>query len=160
MGLSELLNSLRAELNALERELKIEIPKKIEAARGLGDLRESGEYETIKDRQGFVQARITLLKQRIATLSSIDPRGIPRDRIGFGSLVHLVDGERGEERVVKLVVPEEADGGQGWVSIASPLGRGLMGRREGEEVRIKTPSGDRAYTIRKVITLHDQEFSA
>ena len=156
MGLNELLISLRAELHALERELKIDIPKKIEAARGLGDLRESGEYETIKDRQGFVQARINLLKQRIASLASIDPRSIPKDRVGFGSIVHLVDREGGEGRVVRLVVPEETDGEQGWISIASPLGRGLMTRREGEEVRIKTPSGDKTYEIRKVITLHDQ----
>ena len=156
MGLNELLMNLRAELNALERELKIDIPKKIEAARGLGDLRESGEYETIKDRQGFVQARIHLLKQRIAFLSSIDPRSIPKDRVGFGSIVHLVDRESGEERVVKLVVPEETDGRQGWISIASPMGRGLMAKRAGEEVRIKTPRGDKTYEIRKVITLHDQ----
>lgn len=155
MGLGEILTGLRAELEALERELKYEIPRKIQAARELGDLRESGEYEAIKDRQGFVQARITYLKQRIAALSSINPNTIPRDRVGFGSTVHLRDLDNGEVKVYKLVAPEEVDASQGFVSMASPVGRGLMGRQEGDEVVIQTPGGKRRYEVIKVVTVHE-----
>lgn len=155
MGLEEILTGLRAELEALERELKYEIPRKIQAARELGDLRESGEYEAIKDRQGFVQARITYLKQRIAALSSINPNTIPRDRVGFGSTVHLRDLDNGEVKVYKLVAPEEVDASQGFVSMASPVGRGLMGRQEGDEVVIQTPGGKRRYEVIKVVTVHE-----
>jgi transcription elongation factor GreA len=162
VGLQELLNSLRGELSALERELRVHIPQRIEEARLLGDLTENADYHAIKERQGFVQARIISLKQRIASLSAIDPRSVPQDRVGFGSIVHLRDAENGGERVVKLVAPEESSGEKGWVSIASPIGRGLVGRRQGEEVRIQTPGGAKTFEVKKFITLHEQEepFSA
>ena len=162
MGLQELLNTLRGELSALEREFRIDIPQKIEEARLLGDLTENAEYHAMKERQGFVQARIIFVKQRIASLSAIDPRSVPQDRVGFGSIVHLRDAENGGERVVKLVAPEESNGEKGWVSIASPMGRGLMGRREGDGVRIQTPGGVKTFEVTKIITLHEQKepFSA
>lgn len=157
MGLQEVLNSFRAELGALEKELRVDIPRKIEAARGLGDITENAEFHAIKERQGFVQARIASLQQRIASLSAIDPRSVPQDRVGFGSIVHLRDTDQGGERMIKLVAPEESNGEKGWVSIASPMGRGLVGRREGEEVRIQTPGGVKAFEVTKVVTLHEQE---
>ncbi|MFQ5848443.1 MAG: GreA/GreB family elongation factor [Candidatus Methylomirabilales bacterium] len=162
MDLQKLVNSLRAELSALEKEFRVDIPQKIEAARGLGDLTENADYHAIKERQGFVQARIVSLQQRIASLSAIDPKSVPQDRVGFGSIVHLRDTDHGGERVVKLVAAEESNGEKGWVSIASPIGRGLVGRRAGEGVRIQTPGGVKAYTVTKVITLHEQKepFSA
>jgi hypothetical protein len=89
MGLREVVDNLRGELNALEREFKVDIPKKIEEARSLGDLTENAEYHAIKERQGFVQARITSLKQRIASLSAIDPRSVPQDRVGFWDSARL-----------------------------------------------------------------------
>lgn len=156
MNLQELLNNLRRELSALERELKVDIPKRIEEARGLGDLTENAEYHAVKERQGFVQARMVSLKQRIASLSAFDPKAVPQDRAGFGSVVHLLDSDSGEDRVVRLVAPEESNGEKGWVSIASPIGRGLVGRRPGEEVRIQTPSGMKAFEVTKIITLHEQ----
>ena len=156
MGLQELLNNLRRELSALEKELKVDIPKKIEEARSLGDLTENAEYHAIKERQGFVQARIVSLQQRIASLAAIDLKTVPQDRAGFGSVVHLLDSDSGEDRVVRLVAPEESNGEKGWVSIASPIGRGLVGRRPGEEVRIQTPSGMKAFEVTKIITLHEQ----
>ena len=155
MGLEEILSGLRAELEALERELRYEIPRRIQAARELGDIRESGEYEVIKDRQGFVQARINYLKQRIAALSSINPNTIPKDRVGFGSTVHLRDLDNGEVKVYKLVAPEEVDASRGLISMASPVGRSLMGRRGGDEVVIQTPGGRRRYEVIKVVTIHE-----
>jgi len=162
VGLQELLSTLRGELSALEKEFRIDIPQKIEQARLLGDLTENADYHAMKERQGFVQARIIFVKQRIASLSAIDPRSVPQDRVGFGSIVHLRDAENGGERVVKLVAPEESNGEKGWVSIASPMGRGLMGRREGDGVRIQTPRGVKTFEVTKIITLHEQKepFSA
>ncbi|MFQ5532318.1 MAG: GreA/GreB family elongation factor [Candidatus Methylomirabilales bacterium] len=155
--MQEVLNSLRDEVKSLEREMRVDIPKKIEAARALGDIAENAEYHAIKERQGFVQARIQSLKQRIASLSAIDPRSVPQDRVGFGSIVHLRDAEGGEDRVIKLVAAEESNGEKGWVSMASPIGRGLVGRQEGEEVRIQTPGGVKAFEVTKIITLHEQK---
>jgi len=162
VDLQNLLNNLRAEVSALDKELRVDIPPKIEVARGLGDISENAEFHAIKERQGFVQARIVSLQQRIASLSAIDPKSVPRDRAGFGSIVHLRDTDQGGERVIKLVAPEESNGDKGWVSIASPIGRGLMGRQEGDEVRIQTPGGVKAFEVTKIITLHDQKdpFSA
>lgn len=156
MGLQELLGSLRRELSTLEKELRVDIPQKIEAARSLGDINENAEFHAIKERQGFVQARIVSLQQRIASLSAIDPKSVPQDRIGFGSVVHLRDTDQGGERVIKLVTPEESNGEKGWISTASPIGRGLIGRQEGDEVRIQTPGGVKAFEVTKIITLHDQ----
>ncbi len=134
MKIEALLHGLRKELKRLEREFRHEIPKKIQAARELGDLRESGEYETIKDRQGFIQARMAFLQQRIAEISKIDVRSIPKDRVALGSTVHLLDEESGEESVYTLVFPELMDGQRGWISVGSPIGRSLIGKRAGDRV--------------------------
>jgi transcription elongation factor GreA len=150
------VDGLKEKLVSLERELKIDIPERIRQARELGDLRESGEYETAKDRQGFLQARIAFLQRRIAELSSIDLSRVPRDRIAFGSTVHLTDEETGEERVYRLVASEEVDTARGWISPGSPVGQSLIGRREGDSVVIRTPSANRRYEVVRVITLHDE----
>lgn len=156
MPTNHIIDRLKGELANLERELKIEIPQRIRHARELGDIRESGEYETAKDRQGFLQARIMFLKRRIAELSTIDLSRIPRDRIAFGSTAHLVDAETGEERVYRLVAPEELDTERGWISVSSPVGQALVGRRGGDVVVIRTPNGSRRWEVIRVITLHDE----
>jgi transcription elongation factor GreA len=147
---------LKEKLASLERELKVDIPERIRHARELGDLRESGEYETAKDRQGFLHARIAFLRRRIAELSSIDLSRIPRDRIAFGSTVHLTDEETGEDKVYRLVASEEVDSARGWISPGSPVGQALLGRREGESVVIRTPNGSRRCEVVRVVTLHDE----
>ncbi len=155
MKIAELLDGLRRELEALEREFRQEIPKKIQAARELGDLRESGEYETIKDRQGFVQARIAFLQGRISEISKIDLSSIPKDRVAVGSTVHLDDDDTDEELVYTLVFPEAMDGKRGWISVASPIGRSLIGKRVGDRVVVVTPGGSRSCTITGLQTLHE-----
>jgi transcription elongation factor GreA len=152
---NQIVDRLKEQLASLEREFKIDIPERIRHARELGDLRESGEYETAKDRQGFLQARISFLRGRIAELSRIDLSQVPRDRIAFGATAHLVDEETGEEKVYRLVAPEEVDTERGWISTGSPVAQGLMGRREGDPVLIRTPNGSRRYEVVRVITLHD-----
>jgi transcription elongation factor GreA len=153
---NHIVDGLKEKLASLERELKVDIPERIRHARELGDLRESGEYETAKDRQGFLQARIAFLRRRIAELSSIDLSRIPRDRIAFGSTVHLTDEETGEEKVYRLVASEEVDTGRGWISPGSPVGQALLGRREGDSVVIRTPNGNRRCEVVRVVTLHDE----
>ena len=155
MRIDLLLEGLRKELETLEREFRLEIPGKIQAARELGDLRESGEYETIKDRQGFVQARIAFLQQRISEISTIDLSSIPKDRVALGSTVYVEDEESGEKIVYTLVFPEAMDGKRGWISIASPVGRSLIGKRVGDRAVIRTPGGTRACEVTKLQTLHD-----
>jgi transcription elongation factor GreA len=122
----------------------------------MGDLRESGEYETAKDRQGFLQARIGFLRQRIAELSTINLAQIPKDRVAFGATVHLVDEQTGEERTYRLVASEQVDTERGWISPGSPVGRGLLGKREGDTVVVSTPGGTRRYEVTRVVTLHDE----
>jgi transcription elongation factor GreA len=153
---NHIVDGLKEKLASLERELKVDIPALIRQARELGDLRESGEYETAKDRQGFLQARIAFLKRRIAELSAIDLSRVPRDRAAFGSTVHLMDQETGEAKVYRLVASEEVDTGRGWISPGSLVGQALIGRREGDSVMIRTPSGTRRYEVVRVITLHDE----
>jgi transcription elongation factor GreA len=153
---NHIVDGLKEKLASLERELKVDIPKRIQQARELGDLRESGEYETAKDRQGFLQARIAFLRRRIAELSSIDLSRIPRDRIAFGSTVHLTDPETGEDKTYRLVASEEVDSARGWISAGSPVGQALLGRREGDTVVIRTPNSSRRCEIVRVLTLHDE----
>ncbi len=153
---NNLVDRLKEELARLEREFRVEIPQRILRAREMGDLTESGEYETAKDRQGFLHARIGFLKRRIAELSSIDLSRIPKDRVAFGSSVHLVDEETGEEKVYRLVAPEEVNTEKGSISIASPVARSLMGRKGGDSLVIRTPGGERRYEVVRVITLHDE----
>lgn len=155
MAIEDVVAGLREELAGLERELRVEIPKRIEHARELGDLRESGEYESAKDRQGFLNARIAFLRSRIAELQRIDLSAVPKDRIGFGSTVHLRDQETGEEKVYRLVPAEEVDTAQGWISVASPIARSLAGKRAGDAVEVRTPGGAKAFAITKVVTVHD-----
>lgn len=155
MKIEELLEGLRKEFEALQREFRQELPKKILAARELGDLRESGEYETIKDRQGFVQARLAFLQQRISEISRIDLQSVPVDRVALGSTVHLEDEENGDEFAYTLVFPEVMDGKRGWISVASPIGKSLIGKRVGDRVVIRTPVGIRACEVTKLQTLHD-----
>jgi len=155
VAIDEVVARLREELAGLERELRVELPKRIEHARELGDLRESGEYETAKDRQGFLNARIAFLRARIAELQRIDLNTIPRDRVGFGSTVHLRDQESEEEKIYRLVAAEQVDTARGWISVASPIGRSLAGKRAGDQVEVRTPGGAKTFAVMKVVTIHD-----
>lgn len=159
MVTNNIVDQLKEQLAELEREFRVEIPERIRLAREMGDLRESGEYETAKDRQGFLQARIGFLKQRISILSTINLAQIPRDRIAFGSTAYLADEQTGEERVYRLVASEEVDAENGRISPASPVGQALLGKREGDLVVVRTPGGTKRYEVTRVVTLHDEPAS-
>ncbi len=155
MVTNHIVERLKEQLALLERELRVDLPERIRQARELGDMRENGEFEVAKDRQGFVHARVGQLQRRIAELSSIDLSRVPRDRVAFGSTVHLEEEETGEERVYRLVASEEVDTAKGWISPGSPVGQALIGKREGDTVTIRTPSGAKRCEITELRTLHD-----
>src|SRR5215211_6193380 len=147
---------LQGELEELEAELRINLPKEIKRALEFGDLRENSEYRAALDRQNVVKARIVELRQRISEIASIDPNKVPRDKASYGSTLVLYDGEKDEEVTYRLVTPEESDPPQGLISTTSPVGRSLMGKQEGDEVAVRTPAGARTFEIRQLRTLHDE----
>jgi transcription elongation factor GreA len=152
----EIKQRLQAELDELETELRVHLPKEIKRALEFGDLRENAEYRAALDRQEMVKARIGQLRQRMSEVASIDISQIPRDRAAYGSTLVLFDAERDEEITYRLVTAEESDPQGGLISTTSPVGRSLMGKEEGDEVTVRTPAGARNFEIRKLTTLHDQ----
>ena len=150
-----ILKRFNDEIAALERELKVELPKEIQRARELGDLRENAEYKSAKERQDIVNARIAMLKKRMGEISMINLGRIPHGRAGFGSTVRL-RAESGDTVVYQLVMPEEADAEKGMISTSSPIGRAILNREEGDEIKVTTPSGPRTFELIKVTTIHDE----
>ena len=146
---------LQDEIQKLEYELKVQLPKEILKAREHGDLRENAEYKTAKERQSFLQARAAQLHRRLAALNMVNLDRIPRGKVGLGSLVTVLP-ENGEETVFEIVVAEEADPTIGRISPSSPIGKCLLGHEQGDSVEVKVPSGTRSYEIRKLVTMHDQ----
>lgn len=149
-----LVRKFEEEITALDRELKLELPKEIKRARELGDLRENAEYAAAKERQRLVEARISMLKKRVAEISLINIDRIPSDRAGFGSTVTVVE-DNGDELVFQLVMPEDADAAKGLISTSSPLGRAFLGKEPGDTVNVTTPGGKREFEIVKLSTIHD-----
>jgi transcription elongation factor GreA len=152
---ARLIKRFEEEIVVLERELTQELPKEIQRARELGDLRENAEYAAAKERQRFVEARVSMLRTRVSQIQLMNLDKVPRDRAGFGSKLTLR--ENGRELVYELVMPEDADPDRGLVSIASPIGRALVGHEEGDEVRVPTPGGMRMFEILSLTTIHDDE---
>jgi transcription elongation factor GreA len=151
-----LLKKFEDEIQALDRELKTELPREIKRARELGDLRENAEYQAAKERQRLVESRISMLQKRVSEISLMNIDRIPRDRVGFGSTVHLKD-SAGQTVVYQLVMPEDADVEHGLISTASPIGRALLNKAEGDTVTVVTPNGNRTFEVVKLVTLHDDE---
>jgi len=151
---------LRTELEALDTELRVHLPKEIKRALEYGDLRENAEYRAALDRQQLVQARIGQLRQRISEISAIDVSQVPHDRAAYGSTLVLYDAERDEEITYRLVTSEESDPPAGLISTTSPVGKSLMGKEEGDEVVVRTPAGARTFEIRRLTTLHDEAMAA
>jgi transcription elongation factor GreA len=153
----EIKARLQSELDELESELRVHLPKEIKRALEFGDLRENAEYRAALDRQNIVKARIVELRQRISEISSIDLSKIPRDKAGYGSTLVLYDSERGEEVTYRIVTPEESDPQAGLISTMSPVGKSLLGKEEGDEVTVRTPAGARNFEIKRLTTIHDEQ---
>jgi transcription elongation factor GreA len=153
----EIKQKIQEELRQLEAELRTEIPQELKKAVAMGDLSENAEYEAARNRQDYVRARIAGLRQRLADLSMLDTSRLPTDRVAYGTTVVLYDLDSGEELSYTLVMAEDANISLGKISTTSPIGRGLMGRREGEEAEISTPSGKRRFEIIRLTTIHDSQ---
>ena len=154
--MEDIKKKLQTQIDELEHELNHALPKAIQHAREFGDLSENAEYKAAKERQTFVQARVSLLHQRLMEVDSIDIAKIPKDRIAYGSEVVLYDLDKEEKVKYKLVTSEESDPDKGLISTVSPIGQGLMGKQEGDEVKVKTPTGFRNFEITRLTTIHDQ----
>lgn len=148
---------LENELKALEREYRHELPKEIQVAKAMGDLRENAEYQAALERQHYVQARIGQLQAQLRTLAMIDISTLPRDRAGLGSTLFVFDVQASKELTYELVIPEEADFSKGLVSVTSPIGKAFIGRKAGEEVTITIPAGTRVLELVRLLTLHDKD---
>jgi transcription elongation factor GreA len=150
-----LIKKFEDEIQTLDRELKLELPKEIKRARELGDLRENAEYAAAKERQRLVEARISMLKKRVGEIALLNVERIPSDRAGFGSTVHVVE-NNGEKLVFQLVMPEDADATKGLISTTSPIGRAIQNREPGDSIKVTTPGGTREFEIVKLVTIHDE----
>jgi len=143
--------------HALDEELKrlktVERPAVISAigeARLHGDLSENAEYHAAKDRQGWIEARIKDLEDKLSRAEIIDPSKLSGSKVAFGATVKLSNADTEEESVYQLVGADEANLDHGSISITSPLARALIGREVGDEVKVRMPAGERLYEILEV----------
>jgi len=151
-----LKQKLQSEVERLNHEISFVLPKEIEKARAHGDLRENSEYKAALERQQFAQARVHHLRLRLSKLSDVREQDIPRDRVGFGSRVTVEDLDTKKKEVYALTLGEGEDGSAEMsVSMASPLGKALLGGKVGQKVDITLPMGKRKLKIVSLDTVHD-----
>ena len=137
--------ALKKELQNLKRVERPQNIKAIEEARAHGDLSENAEFDAAKERQGFIEGRINELGYKLATADIILTENLPKDRAVFGSKVLLENIDSGEEVEYRLVGPEESDINEGRISVSSPLGRAILGKKPGDELTLIVPGGKRIY---------------
>ncbi|HTB14058.1 MAG TPA: transcription elongation factor GreA [Bryobacteraceae bacterium] len=153
--MQELIKKLKEEIAALEVEFRVELPREILKARAHGDLKENAEYHAAKERQGIVNARLNQLNGRLREISMIDMTKLPRDKVGLCSEVIVLDVDKDIKVKYTLVTSEEVDVAKGLISTSSPIGRSLLGKQVGDEVRIQIPGGLRVMEIVELKTIHD-----
>jgi transcription elongation factor GreA len=154
--LDEIRAKIEDEIAKLTHELTRELPVRIKTAMEHGDLRENADFKAAKERQAFVEARLNHLTTRMTELSRIDVSQMAYDRVGFGSQVTITDLEMGEDFTFTITAGDFIDLDAGQVSLASPIGKGLLGAKPGEEVTIHLPRGDRRYKVVELTTLPQQ----
>jgi transcription elongation factor GreA len=153
--LAKIKQKLQHEIDSLEHELNVDLPKEIAVARAHGDLSENAEYKYAKERQGYVNAKIGQLKKRMGDLGMLNLTNIPKDRSGYGSRILVLDLQRKIEVEYKLVSSEEADAEKGLISTTSPIGRALLNRQVGDEVQVATPAGKKEFEVVRLVTIHE-----
>jgi transcription elongation factor GreA len=142
---------LEAELKHLKEVVRMQVVRDIEEARAHGDISENAEYDAAKDRQGHVEGRIIELESKVAAAEVIDVTKLPRNgRVVFGVTVELEDQDSGETLTYRIVGQDEADVRAGRISITSPIARALVGKSEGDEVKVDVPGGRRYLAINQV----------
>jgi transcription elongation factor GreA len=153
--LTKVKQKLQDEITTLEHEMNVELPKELMKARAHGDLSENAEYKYAKERQGYVSARLGQLKKRLGDIGMLNLSNIPADRAGYGSRVWLNDLTKSVKVEYKLVTSEEADAAQGLISTTSPIGKALLGKHVGDEIRVQTPAGVKEFEVLKLKTIHE-----
>ena len=144
----ELLKNELTQLMSVERPQNI---KAIEEARAHGDLSENAEFEAAKERQAFIEARVNELNYKLGNAQVIDPETLPKDRAVFASRVLLSNVETGEDVEYQLVGPDESDINGGRISVASPLGQAIIGKKPGDEIVLQAPGGKRVYELVEIL---------
>lgn len=153
--IAEVIQKLQAEVEALAHELNVTLPEALEKAISMGDLKENGDYHAALERQQFVQARLSHLTSRLTKLSQIDTSRIPTDCVGLGSRVVVLDKATKEKETFELVISDAMDLDLGHISVASPLGSALIGKKIGDAAEARLPMGTRKFKIVSLKTLHD-----
>jgi transcription elongation factor GreA len=154
--LDEIRSRIEREIATLTEELNRDLPARIKIAMEHGDLRENAEFKAAKERQAFVEARLNHLTSRMTELSRIDVTQMAYDKVGFGSQVTITDLDMGEDFTFTITAGDFIDLDAGQVSLASPIGRGLLGAKAGQEVTIALPRGERRYRVVDLTTLPQQ----
>ena len=154
--LEEIQTKIEKEISKLMHELNVDLPVRIRIAMEHGDLKENAEFKAAKERQAFVEVRLDHLTTRMTELSKIDLTDLAYDRVGFGSRVKIHDMELEEDFIFTITAGDFIDLDAGQVSLESPIGRGLLGVKEGEDVTIQLPAGQRLYKVLAVSTLPQQ----
>jgi transcription elongation factor GreA len=156
-ALTKVKQKLQDEITTLEHEMNVDLPKELMKARAHGDLSENAEYKYAKERQGYVSARLGQLKKRLGDIGMLNLTNIPADRAGYGSRVWVLDIKKSIEVEYKLVTSEEADAAQGLISTTSPIGKALLGRHVGDEVKVQTPAGIKEFEVVRLKTIHEDQ---
>lgn len=151
------INKLEKELKTLEKELRHELPQEIKKALAMGDLRENAEYHAALERQSFVKAKLGQLKKRLADISMLKLDTLPHDKVALGSTVVLNDLDNETEIRYDIVFSEDSDVAEGRISATSPIGKALLGAKEGDAVTVKVPNGVRHFEISSLRTAHQKE---
>jgi transcription elongation factor GreA len=139
---------LKAELQQLKTKERPAIIQAIAEARAQGDISENAEYDSAKDRQGFIEGRIQEIEGKLSAAQVIDPSAINGEgRVVFGSTVELSDEDSGRQVVYQIVGEDEADLKLGLINVSSPIARALIGKEEGDSVDVQAPGGTRTYEI-------------
>jgi transcription elongation factor GreA len=152
--------ALAQEVEDLREEFYVELPKRIAEARSLGDLKENSEYDAARERQAFVKARISQLSRLMAQYSEAAASPTAENKIGFGSVVLVLDLNTNTRCEYTIVHPAEVDPDAGKISLSSPVGRALQDRSAGEEVVVTVPAGEKKLLIEKITSLHGNVFTA
>ena len=153
--ITKIKKKLQTEIDALERELNVDLPKEIAVARAHGDLSENAEYKFAKERQSYLTARMGQLQQRLSNVSMMNLDNLPKNKAAYGSRVVVLDVDKSVETEYKLVTTEESDASRGWISTTSPIGRALLGRTTGDTVSVMTPAGKKELEILRLVTIHE-----
>ena len=155
--LAKIKKKIQDEIDQLSHELSVELPKEIAVARAHGDLSENAEYKFAKERQGYVNAKISQLKKRMGDLGMLNLSNIPKDRAGYGSRLTVLDTQRDVKIEYKLVSTEETDVEKGLISTTSPIGKALLNKKVGDEIEVATPAGKKEFEVVRLVTIHDGE---